>query len=219
MNIADKDYYDDDEDDDDDEENPMNFFKNFGDPNEFFKNINFDQIFNSEQFKRMFKDIYSKMMKDLPPNMQNLSPEDLKREFMKISKKGFKDPIIYGFKVGVGPNGPVIDSFGNVKKERYSGKPKVEERREPLTEVNEQEDQIIVIAEMPGVTKEDISLKATNRTLTISTQEGVSARTYFKEIDLPAAVNSDFAKARYTNGILEVKLKKISEKHTKIKID
>ena len=156
-------------------------------------------------------------MKDFPKNMQNLSPEELRKEFMKISKG--RDPIIYGFKVGVGPNGPVIDSFGNVKKEPYSGKPKVDETREPLTEVNEEEEQIIVVSEMPGVTKEDISLKATNRSLTISTQGGKSGRAYFKEIDLPAAVNSDFAKARYTNGILEVKLKKKSEKHTNIKID
>jgi HSP20 family protein len=191
----------------------MDFFKKaFGDPNEFFKNIDLDKLINSNQFKKMYKDFYDQMIRNLPKNMQNLSPEELMKEMMK-------NPIIYGFKVGVGKNGPVINSFGNVKKERYSGKPKVEETREPLTEVNEQEDQIVVIAEMPGVTKEDISLKATNRTLTISTQEGVSARTYFKEIDLPAAVNSDFAKARYTNGILEVKLKKISEKHTKIKID
>jgi HSP20 family protein len=166
----------------------------------------------------MLKDVYNTFMKDFQgKNIRNLSPEELKREFMKITKG--KDPIIYGFKVGVGPNGPIIDSFGNVKKEPYSGKPKVNETREPLTEVNEEEDQIIIIAEMPGVSKEDIQLNATNRSITISTEKVARGWTYFKEVELPAPINSDYAKARYTNGILEVKLKKLKEKGKPIDIE
>jgi HSP20 family protein len=169
----------------------------------------------------MFKGLYDEMMKNLPKHLQGLSPEDFRREFLKYSGKiGFKDPIIYGFKINVGPGGkPIIDSFGNVKKEPISGKPEVKKRREPLIEVYEEGDQIIVIAEMPGVIKEDIELKATNRSLTISTKEGIAGRSYFKEITLPAAVNSDVAKARLTNGILEIKLKILDEKETDIRVD
>jgi HSP20 family protein len=72
---------------------------------------------------------------------------------------------------------------------------------------------------MPGVSKEDIELNATNRSITISTEKIVSGRSYFKEIDLPAAIDSDYAKARYTNGILEVRLKKIKEKGKSIDIE
>jgi HSP20 family protein len=161
------------------------------------------------------------MMKNLPKDLQGLSPEDFRKEFMKYTKKkGFKDPIIYGFKINMGPEGkPVIDSFGNLKKEPLSGKTEVKKTREPLIEVYEEEDQIIVIAEMPGVIKEDIELKATNRSLTISTKVGVVGRNYFKEITLPANVNSDVARARLTNGILEIKLRKLDEKKTDIKVD
>ena len=72
---------------------------------------------------------------------------------------------------------------------------------------------------MPGVTREDIELKATNQSLTISTRKETAARAYYKEINLPSAINSDYAKARYVNGILEVQLKKLDQKQTNIKVD
>ena len=86
-------------------------------------------------------------------------------------------------------------------------------------EVNEENDQIIVIAEMPGVTKEDVEIKATSRSLTISTKIGSYSRNYRKEVELPFPINSDYAKARLQNGILEIKLKKLDEKHKDIKVD
>ena len=53
----------------------------------------------------------------------------------------------------------------------------------------------------------------------ISAQKTALGRGYFKEIDLPAAINQDIAEARYTNGILEVWLKKIKEKGKSIDIE
>ena len=169
----------------------------------------------------MFRSFYEDLMKELPKDIRDLKPEEFQNEVMKyIRKKGFKDPIIYGFKINLGPGGkPTIDSFGNLKKEPFSGKTEVKKSREPLVEVYEEGEQIIVIAEMPGIVKEDIELKAASRSLTISTKEGVAGRRYFKEITLPANVNSDVAKARLTNGILEIKLKKLNDKETPIKVD
>lgn len=129
-------------------------------------------------------------------------------------------PYIAGFNLKFGPDGkPIVDSFGNIKPEPYSGEPEVNPAREPLVEVNEENDQIIVIAEMPGVTKEDVEIKATSRSLTISTKVGTYSRNYRKEVELPYPINSDYAKARLQNGILEVKLKKLDEKHKDIKVD
>ena len=220
--MSEKDEYDD-EDEKDDEDEPVNIFdafKGFGDPN-IFKNLDPAKLFNSKEFQKMFKEIFKQISKSLPKDLQGLSPEDFTKEFMKNqSKFGKKGPFVYGFNFGIGPDGkPSMGSFGNIKKEPISGETKVRENREPLVEVNEEEDQIIVIAEMPGVNKEDIELNATNRSITISTQKIVFGRSYFKEIDLPAAINQDYAKARYTNGILEVRLKKIKDKGKPIDID
>ncbi|NVM17434.1 MAG: Hsp20/alpha crystallin family protein [Candidatus Lokiarchaeota archaeon] len=208
-----KDDYDD-EDEEDINEDFFNMFKGLGDPSKIFGNFDPAKLFNSKEFQKMFKEIFKQLARNLPKELQGLSPEEITREFMK------KGPIMYGFNMGFGPDGkPIMNSFGNLEKEPISGERKVRKTREPLVEVNEEEDQIILIAEMPGVNKEDIELNATNTSITISTEKIVSGRSYFKEIDLPAPINSDYAKARYTNGILEVKLKKIKEKGKSIDIE
>jgi len=198
------------EDEDDDIESPFDFNKFFSDPNKFFK---------SKQFRQLFKGIFDQIANS--PEFRNLSPTDIMKEFMKNKDKfGFKGPIMYGFNMSVGPNGkPKIDSFGNIKSKPYSGKPQVQKSRAPLVEVDELEDQLVIIAEMPGVSKDDIELKATTNSLTISTKSSQEGRKYYKEIELPVPINSDYAKARYVNGILEIKLKKAGEKHKNIKVD
>ncbi len=202
----------DEDDEDDDPKNPFDFFKIFSDPNQWFK---------SKKFKHLFNQIFDQIAKNLPPEFRSLSPEDIMKEFMKNqSKFGFQAPFMAGFNINFGPDGkPIIDSFGNIKPTLDSGEPVVDGARDPLIEVNELDDKIIIIAEMPGVTKEDIELKATSNSITISTKSSTYGRKYYKEIDLPAAINSDYAKARYINGILEVELKKLEEERKNIKID
>lgn len=209
------------EDDEEDFEDPMDFFKHLGDPTKIFRNMDPSKLFNSKEFQNIFKEIFKQIASNLPKELQGMSPEDIMKEFMKNRDKfGFKGPIMYGFNINFGQDGkPIVDSFGNIKKTPYSSKPKVDKVREPLVEVNEDGQNIIVIAEMPGVTRDDIELKATPRTITIKTKEGIVGRKYYKEVDLPAVIDSNYAKARYTNGILEITLKKIDEKHTNIKID
>jgi HSP20 family protein len=215
--MSDEDDYDDDEDDIDD---PLDIFKYFKDPNGIFKNFDPSKIFESKEFNDIFKQIFDQVYKNLPEEFQNMSPEEFLKEFTKNkSKFGVKGPFTYGFRFDFGKDGkPIVEPFGNIKKEKYTGKPEVKNDQEPLIEVSEVGDNIILIAEMPGVTKEDIELKATNQSLTISTKKD-AARAYYKDINLPSAINSDYAKARYTNGILEVQLKKLDQKQTKIKID
>ena len=211
--MSEKDDYDE-EDEEDNYNDFMNMFKGLGDPSKIFGNFDPAKLFKTKEFQKMFKEIFGRLRKNLPKELQGLSPEEITREFMK------KGPIMYGFNIGFGPDGkPIMDSFGNLEKEPISGERKVRKTREPLVEVNEEQDQIIIIAEMPGVSKEDIELNATNRSITISTEKIVSGRSYFKEIDLPAAIDSDYAKARYTNGILEVRLKKLKEKGKPIDIE
>ena len=211
------------EEDDEDKDEMYDFFKAFGDPRKFFSDPNFidpNKLFKSKQFRNLFKEIFKKISHNLPPGFRNLSPEDIAKEFMKMDKSKFGFPFTYGFNINIGRDGkPKVGSFGNIKAKPYSGEPEVKQAREPLTEVNEQDDQFIVICEMPGVTKEDIELKATTHSITISTKTKSKGRKYYKEVDLPSAINSDYARARYTNGILEVTLKKIDEQQKNIKVD
>ncbi|AEB95621.1 MAG: archaeal heat shock protein Hsp20 [Metallosphaera sp.] len=134
--------------------------------------------------------------------------EQMEREFFKAAEKGgttgYK-PYVYGFKVTMGPDGkPVVEEFGNVK--RIGNKPLLTEEREPLVDVIEKNDEIRVVVEVPGVDKNDIKVKINGDILVISANS--QDKKYYKEVELPAAVDENSAKANYKNGVLEVVMKK-----------
>lgn len=118
-------------------------------------------------------------------------------------KKGMKGVFGVSIKTAVGGK-PVVESFGNVKKTPEG--PKVEEEREPLTDIFDEDDEIQIYAEMPGVSEADIKLDLKEDILDISAQTG--DRKYHKEILLPAKVQTDTLVSSYNNGVLEIKVKK-----------
>ncbi|MCC6054943.1 MAG: Hsp20/alpha crystallin family protein [Thermosphaera sp.] len=146
------------------------------------------------------------------------------REF-KPEKPGrferIEGPYIYGFSITIGPDGkPIIQEFGNVRKIR--GKPSIVEEREPLVDVFESENEVSVVAELPGVEKDKIDVKVTEDGKTLIISASNEKRKYYKEIELPARVDPSSAKASYKNGVLEVKLKKIGKgegKGVKIQVE
>jgi HSP20 family protein len=121
-------------------------------------------------------------------------------------KKGVK--AVYGFSVRVGGGGtPLIENFGNVKSDR-DGSPVVEEAREPMVDVFDETDHLLVVAELPGVAEKDIHFEVKGDVLHISAAHG--DRKYQKEVLLPAAVNEKGATSSYRHGVFELKLTKSS---------
>jgi len=139
-------------------------------------------------------------------------PKELVRE-KKSGSKTIREfgPFVYGYSITIGPDGkPIIREFGNVRPSKRPTKPiEVTEEREPLVDVIEEEDKIRVVAEVPGVSKEEINLDVVDNKLKISTTGKIK---YYKEIPLNVPVNPDTSKATYSNGILEVTLNKKQEK-------
>lgn len=118
-------------------------------------------------------------------------------------KEGMKG--VFGFSIKTAMGGkPVVESFGNVKKTSHG--PAVEEEREPIIDVFDEDKEIRIYAEMPGVNQEDIKLDLKEDILDISAQTG--DRKYHKEILLPSKVQADTMNSSYNNGILEIKVKK-----------
>ncbi|MGB9719372.1 MAG: archaeal heat shock protein Hsp20 [Candidatus Anstonellales archaeon] len=108
---------------------------------------------------------------------------------------------VYGVSIHIGPDGrPVIKEFGNIK----PGEKKITEEREPLVDVMREGNEIVVIAEVPGVEKEDIKISGEADRLEIKVD--APQRKYRKELTLPAEVVHKKAKINYKNGILEVRL-------------
>ncbi|RLF47430.1 MAG: Hsp20/alpha crystallin family protein [Thermoplasmata archaeon] len=171
------------------------------DPFDWFGEWGFEDIF--EEFDERFRRMQQYMNKLIRDAMEG-----------KISGMEGK-PYIYGWSIRIGPDGkPEVREFGNVPT-----RPGItEEVREPLVDVIEGDDKISVTAEVPGVKKEDIDLEITDNTLKIKVD--TKDRKYYKEVELPAEVDPNSAKATYQNGVLDVELKKLKpkKKGKKIKI-
>lgn len=131
------------------------------------------------------------------------------KAFEATSKERSSRPYIYGFSMSLGSEGePVIREFGNAQRGRVG--PKIREEREPLVDVIEAEKDLVIVAELPGVAKEDINLHATEDHLTVSVD--TPGRKYHKELRFPTKVDSKSARASHKNGVLEVRLKKLFKK-------
>ena len=163
-----------------------------------------------EDVDRMFREM-EKMMEEEFKTFSSRVPKDYVRERKLPDGRTVRElgPFVYGYSVKIGPDGkPEVREFGNVKPSRF-GRPRVKEEREPLVDIIETDGEVHIIAELPGVEKNDIKLHGTGDTLTISVD--TPQRKYYKEITLPAKVNVKEAKTEYKNGVLEVTLPKIKE--------
>ncbi len=160
---------------------------------------------------------WRKIMEDMEKEFEEI--ERMMEEFMSSAHEGTFGPYIYGFSVTIGPDGkPIVRKFGNVKP------PVVEEAgyREPFVDVvvDKKANEVKVIAEIPGVRKEDIEVEATERVVRIKAESG--DRRYKAKVELPVDVDPKSAKARYNNGILEITLKPkepLKEEGTRIKVE
>ena len=131
-----------------------------------------------------------------------LTEEAARLEKAGVSVERRRGPAgMYGVSVRVSPTGPVLSRFGTIAP---TLKPGVEVR-EPLVDVFEDEKEVTVIAELPGVEEKDIKTKVRERMLKISAE--TKDRKYSKEVELPATVTGE-PETTYKNGVLELKLKK-----------
>ena len=123
---------------------------------------------------------------------------------------------MYGFNVkvgigGEGEKGVKIEPFGNVHQDKETGTISVDEVREPMVDIFDEDKHVLVVAEMPGVSEEDITLELKDDILAISAEKG--QKKYRKEVLLPASFSSEQLTRTCRNGVLEVKFAK-SESRT-----
>ncbi|MFH1107283.1 MAG: archaeal heat shock protein Hsp20 [Candidatus Micrarchaeota archaeon] len=121
-------------------------------------------------------------------------------------------PFVYGFSVKIAEGRPEIREFGNIppfKPEKVPGGQEFHVSREPLIDVIESRHAITVIAELPGVGKDDIRIDAEEKALVVKAK--LRHWNYNREIQLPCAVDPSSAKLHFKNGVLEVRLNRVSE--------
>jgi HSP20 family protein len=124
-------------------------------------------------------------------------------------------PLVRGFSMQLGPDGqPIFRSFGDfgVPREGY---------RQPVYDqlLDQQKGELKIVAELPGVEKEDLRLNATENELALEASRG--DRRYKTDIRLRAPVQPSSAAAQYHNGVLEVRFRlkeKANKDFTKISV-
>lgn len=134
--------------------------------------------------------------------------EEGTEEFSRSGEiKGLGDKVkgVYGFSVKMGLGGkPVIEQFGNIKATEKGAV--VAEVREPIVDIFDEGDSVLVVAELPSVEESDIHLEVRDDILNL-TAEGKDSK-YSKEVLLPSAVDANTMESTYKNGVLEIKLRK-----------
>ena len=77
---------------------------------------------------------------------------------------------------------------------------------EPLIDVLEEDDEIIIVAGFAGFKRENLRIQVKDQQLTLSAE--AIDRKYHKSLNLPRRVILDSTRTRYKNGVLEIRLRK-----------
>ncbi len=124
----------------------------------------------------------------------------------EVTGLGDKVKGIYGFSVKMGIGGqPTVEQFGNIRK-TDKGSVEVAEVREPIVDVFDEGDHLLVIAELPGMEENEIHLDVKGDILSLKA-EGKD-RKYSKEVLLPSEVETESMETQYKSGIMEIKFTK-----------
>jgi len=99
---------------------------------------------------------------------------------------------------------PVFETFGNIKKTPRG--PVVEEVREPIVDLFDEQGYIRLIAELPGVGEDELSIELKGDILNLSATG--KERRYAKEILLPCRAKKESLQRSFRNGILEITIEK-----------
>jgi HSP20 family protein len=127
-------------------------------------------------------------------------------EFGAGSDKGLRG--VYGFsvKTDLGDQGVKVEPFGNIRKDGRSGLVEVLEIREPMIDLFDESTHILIVAEVPGITQEDVQLEVQDDILTLAAER--AEKKYRKEMLLPASFSAEQMSFTCHGGIVEIRLNK-----------
>lgn len=123
----------------------------------------------------------------------------------KVTGLGEKARGVYGVSVKVGAGGqPAFEHFGNIHPTPKG--PEMSEVREPLVDVFDEESELLVVAELPGASEQDIAIEVEGDELRIRAE---GEHRYGKVVPLPAKVKPEPVRKVYRNGLFEARFEKI----------
>ncbi len=144
----------------------------------------------------MTKDTWNRLFREFEDFNRRM--DEMFDNFMRVSGPDVKT---YGYTLYRGPDGVThVKEFGDPSD--IVSLPDRDVAKEPFTDVTVENGLVRVIAELPGVKKEDIMIDATGDSVSISVD--TPEKKYEKTLALPCEVDIDDVEAEYNNGILEI---------------
>ncbi|EQD78558.1 heat shock protein (hsp20) related protein, partial [mine drainage metagenome] len=123
------------------------------------------------------RDFFDDMFGDFEDDFKRMN-ERLMRFFNGIRKnpdQNIEGPFVYGFTFRQSAGGkPYFQEFGNVPEMMHNRvRDQLEQDvREPLTDINEDANNVYVTYELPGISRENIDLKVDDEMVTLNVKEG-----------------------------------------------
>ena len=154
-----------------------------------------------EQLKSAMPKIYDELER-----LGDLINETMQKAFDNTSETTpFRHNPAQGFSIKIGPDGkPRIRKLND--RQSLQANTEISDNLEPLVDLIEEGDMLVVLVALPGVNKDDLDLRVTANCLTVSVD--TAEFEWYDEFKLPVRVKSKSARASYKNGVLEVKLEK-----------
>ncbi|MCW4016365.1 MAG: Hsp20/alpha crystallin family protein [Candidatus Bathyarchaeota archaeon] len=148
-----------------------------------------------------FSDIYDELER-----LGDMIDETMQKAFDNASEDApLRRNRVKGFSIKLGPDGkPMIRELND--RQSFHDELEDSDELEPLVDLIEESDMLVVLVALPGVNKDDLDLRVTANCLTISVD--TAEFEWYDEFKLPARVKPKSARASYKNGVLEVKMQK-----------
>ena len=167
-------------------------------PNDFSISYTFNSGMDKPELKINGKTVNPELLKKLEKHMMefqsNYSQFDNPNQSFLNNTEAFRKDMILPSKL------PEISNESNPNA-----------IREVFFDIFDEDEKLKIIIELPGVKKHNIQLQAASNEIEIKTPH------HHKIIQLPVPVNNSIAKARYSNGILDIELEKIARNKKKAK--
>lgn len=114
---------------------------------------------------------------------------------------------VYGFTIKTVAGQPAkVEPFGNLKRDEQGKLVEVQAIREPLIDIFDELDHLLIVAEVPGITQADVQLALQDDILVFSAKNNDCQ--YHKELLLPASFSAEQMRFTCRNGLLEIRFNK-----------
>lgn len=185
-------------DDDPWDENPFDGFNNFED---FLKE--FKRFINSPFAQKLMKQIFEnfRFFSKQIDRMEDSKRGNFPNYFQSEQFKKFFERFMENSNMNMAPF-----AHNNEAKGRSNGKGKEREQLSPPSSVYEEENQVRVSVDLPGVTREQIEVNPGTKQIEVKAKN--KEREYHKLINLPRKVDPTQISSRFENGVLELILEK-----------